>query len=77
MDNLKERRKAAGLTQAELARRCGCSRNYIWLVKKSKERPSDDMKEKIRRALGEEAIMIRVPTEEGQWRHDLWVEKWE
>ncbi len=48
---LKQRRETAGLTQAELARRCGCSRQYINTLEHDNTFPSDSMRRKIARAL--------------------------
>lgn len=37
---IKKRRKSLGLTQAELAKKCGCSRQYIGYVENNRVNPS-------------------------------------
>lgn len=73
--NLKQRREAAGLTQAELARRCGCSANYIWDLENGRRPASNEMEVKFRRVLGEKAVPIqRTPDE--QFLYELWCERY-
>lgn len=51
MTDLKQRRERAGLTQAELAKGAGCSRQYINMLEHGKTIPSEKMRRKIERAL--------------------------
>lgn len=37
---MKKRRKSLGLTQAELAEKCGCSRNHIIYIENNRVNPS-------------------------------------
>lgn len=51
VNDLKTRRKAAGLSTPELARRAGCSSSAIYQIEYGNFNPSDDMKRRIERGL--------------------------
>ncbi|MDC7224470.1 MAG: helix-turn-helix transcriptional regulator [Spirochaetales bacterium] len=53
--NLKRLRKAAGLTQDELAERCGKSKNYISQLEMGKRFPSGSMLDALCEETGAEA----------------------
>lgn len=52
MDALKNMRRAAGLTQAELADRLGVGRSAVTMWETTKSRPNVDMLPAIAKALG-------------------------
>lgn len=53
---VRARRRALGLTQAELAERVHCAEISIRKIEADQMRPSRDMAEKITRALGTEGL---------------------
>jgi transcriptional regulator with XRE-family HTH domain len=56
--NIKKRRKALGLTQAELAERVDCACNYLSLIEQGKKFPSPAMMERIADALTMESYEL-------------------
>lgn len=61
--NLRELRKEAGLTQAELARRVGCSPDHINKVERGKVNLADGMAEKIKAALqSNRGVLYKPPS---------------
>lgn len=51
MDNIKQRRLKVGMSQAELARRSGCSAGHISAVEHGKYNPSQELCAKIENAI--------------------------
>lgn len=77
MDDLKQRRLASGISQAEIARRVGCSRAYICMVEKGKTKPTIAMEVQIARVLDGNIPTSAppIPEAERKWWHELWCER--
>lgn len=73
--DLKQRRKQACLTQAELARRVGCGKERIGMVERGVGGVSGKLVAKMEVALG---VRSRIPerTVEEEWFHELWIERY-
>lgn len=79
--DLRQRRKQAGLTQAELARRVGCSTALMCLLENELRVVTDEMSELISLALDGKPVTRRgcVPFDSDAlevWFHELWIKKY-
>ncbi len=62
-ERLKERRRALGLTQAQVFERTGITAAYVSLVERGQANPTLDMMVKLAESVGAEAWdMIRPPS---------------
>jgi len=83
MQNLRERRTAANLSQSTLARKCGCSRTTISLIESGEKIPGADLLRRIEKALdgGSEGgyILPKIPfksKEEEAEFHRYWCRRY-
>jgi len=81
LNDIKQRRKAIGLTQADLARRCRWSTQYLCMVESGKEIPGEDALKRIDDALDGKQVQERVKVpfdneEEKTYFRELWLEKY-
>ncbi len=61
-ENLKKHRKAAGLSQEELAHNADIERAYVSLLERQLNSPTIDMLAKLARAIGIEPFELLLPT---------------
>lgn len=76
MNELKERRKAAGLTQAVLAKRVGCKQPTIGNIERGVYPPSPELLAKLEGVLDGKRVPKKRTAEE-QWWHELWRDRYE
>lgn len=82
MEDLRQRRLDAGLTQIEIARRARCTGVHICMIEKGKARPSEDLRMRIEAAL-ESAIPengrpyrgMPMSAEEKKELHEIWIRR--
>lgn len=60
-ENLKKHRKAAGLSQEELAHSAGIERAYVSLLERRLNSPTIDMLSKLAAAIGVEPYQLLLP----------------
>lgn len=84
MEELRQRRLDARLSQAEMARRVGCSRAYICMIEYGRSHPSEDMRERIEQAFkGKWSTKTQqrtwnrrpMPEDERAELHEIWVRR--
>ena len=68
--DLRESRRAAGLTQVELARKLGKSQGYVSLLERGQRRPSTSLAKRLARVL--RLPPTALPFEPGRRRRDDW-----
>lgn len=73
--DLKQRRQEAGLTQAELAKQCGCRGQHIASIENGRCDASRTMTAKIERALCGEPAPVERTAEEKEL-HKMWIAKY-
>ncbi|PSJ50338.1 helix-turn-helix domain-containing protein [Pseudaminobacter soli (ex Li et al. 2025)] len=66
--NLRELRRARGLTQIELARLSGLSLRYIGILERHEKSPTIDTIEAVAQALAVEPVQMVVPAGEEKWK---------
>lgn len=57
-------RKRPPVTQADLAARCGVDQTYISLIERGLRIPSDDLKQRLAKALGIRPVRLRFSAPE-------------
>lgn len=81
MEDLRIRRKQAGLTQAALAKQAGCDHSYISALEHGVRRPSEKMLAKLKVALEGGTVDTATATPfhdeaERKELHEIWCEKY-
>jgi transcriptional regulator with XRE-family HTH domain len=76
---IREYRLELGMSQAELARRCGCNRAYICAIEKGRERPAIYMLRKIKQVLRLDSHDLEIADmadDERKELHEIWCERY-
>lgn len=68
---LRERRRANGLSQAQLARRAGTSQSFVSQLENGEKSPTFDTLAKLLRVMGEDLELGSLPTPHRYRREDL------
>jgi transcriptional regulator with XRE-family HTH domain len=68
---LRDRRRANGLSQAQLARRAGTSQGAISMIERGRKSPTMETLDRLLRVMGEELRLETTPTPHRYERADL------